>query len=243
MPAITVPCLWPESPFVVVGAGPSLTQVDLDLVHETVPRPRVIVVNNAYRLAPWADVLFAADAMWWRWQLGVPDADLPPLIYATQPTAVQWRPTVQLLQATRGTGLTLDPGKLVSGGHSGAQAINLAVHLGARVSRRIVLLGYDMQQAPDGRQHFHEDHPNGTHPTYAARLPGFCGLRTACDDLGITIVNCSPRTAIPHTVIPRCTLDAALRSCGGAAVVHATLRREPGDRDSSSPTARAGDRL
>lgn len=49
--------------WVVVGAGQSLTE---DQLAHVKGRARVIVANNAYHLAPWADALAACDSKWWR---------------------------------------------------------------------------------------------------------------------------------------------------------------------------------
>ena len=58
-----------------------------------------------------------------------------------------------------GTGLSLDPDKLVTGHNSGFQALNLAVLAGAR---RILLLGYDGKAGQDGRTHWSGGHPRPT---------------------------------------------------------------------------------
>jgi len=66
----TVPCLWPDSTIVCMATGPSLTQADCDYVRELgVP---TIAINDAHRLAPWANVLYSNDRMWWRKYKGVP---------------------------------------------------------------------------------------------------------------------------------------------------------------------------
>ena len=57
-----VPRAWVDETAVCIASGPSLTQADVDYVRG---KARVIVVNNGYLLAPWADVLYAADARWW----------------------------------------------------------------------------------------------------------------------------------------------------------------------------------
>ena len=56
-------------PCVVVASGPSLTAEDVDYCRE---RAAVIVVNDNYKLAPWADVLYAADPEWWDLHQGAP---------------------------------------------------------------------------------------------------------------------------------------------------------------------------
>ena len=79
--------LWPGEPFLICGAGPSLCADDLAVWRAAQPRPRLIVINNAYQLAPDADVLYAADAQWWQWQAAIADAAMPRLKFAAQRSA------------------------------------------------------------------------------------------------------------------------------------------------------------
>jgi hypothetical protein len=83
------------------------------------------------------------------------------------------------------------------GGNSGYQAMNLALHLGAA---RIVLLGYDMAPADDGRLHWFGAHPAGlANPdgvNFATWPKAFDRLAPALADLGVEVVNCSRRTAL-----------------------------------------------
>jgi hypothetical protein len=48
---------------VCLGGGPSLTQAQVDACRG---RAHVIAINDAFRLAPWADVLYACDWQWWK---------------------------------------------------------------------------------------------------------------------------------------------------------------------------------
>lgn len=184
--APVVPRLWPASTIVCLGGGPSLTAEDVEACRG---RAQVIAINDAYRLAPWADVLYAADAKWWKWHTGVPS--FTGLKYSLQPTAAQW-PGVQVLQNTGERGLEVDPRGLRTGRNSGFQAMNLAVHLGAR---RIVLLGYDMQRA--GRQeHWFGDHPDRGHSPYGTFVPAFATLLEPLRALGVEVLNCSRVSAL-----------------------------------------------
>lgn len=192
-----VPRLWPGSTVVCLGGGPSLTSEDVAACRGQ----RVIAINDAYRLAPWADVLYAADARWWRWHRGVPT--FTGLKYSLQRDAAHWGVTI--LQHTGDQGLETAPTGLRTGQNGGYQAINLAVHLGAT---RVLLLGYDMQVGPAGRTHWfghHPDHNVSPYHTFLARWPSIVAPLRA---LGVKVLNCSRETAL--TVFPRVSLEEAL---------------------------------
>lgn len=201
-PVITpVPRLWPHSTIACLGSGPSLTQADVDCCRECA---HVIAVNDTVRLAPWADVLYAADGKWWRRFAGMPDfRGLKYSIMAntgTRPTAQAEFRDIRILRNTGTSGLELEPDALRTGCNSGYQAINLAVHLGAR---QILLLGYDMHG-----DHFFGSHPDKTKPPFALCLPMFPTLVAPLAEAGVSIVNCTPGSAI--TCFPMGTLDAVL---------------------------------
>lgn len=192
----TVERLWPHATVVCLGSGPSLTQADVDRVRG---RARVIAVNDAFRLAPWADVLYAADAKWWRRGAGVPT--FRGLKYSILPNwTAQEFPDVRILRNTGVDGLELDPTGLRTGRNSGYQAINLAVHLGAS---QIVLLGYDMHG-----DHFFGSHPDKSKPPFALCLPLFPTLVGPLKAAGVSVVNCTPRSAV--TCFPMTPLSSVL---------------------------------
>ena len=180
-----VPKLWPGETVVCMATGPSLTPEDVASVHGAA---RVIVVNDAYRLAPWADCLYAADGKWWRWHHGVPD--FAGMKYSVQQQASQdaHKPGVVVLRNAGKRGLSLDPSSLSTGHNSGYQAINLAVHFGAR---RVLLLGYDMRGG-----HFFGDHPDNTKPPFALAIPAFSSLVSPLKAIGVDVINCTPNSAL-----------------------------------------------
>jgi len=183
-----------------IGGGPSLTQADVDLLRG---RCFVIAINDAYKLAPWADVLYACDAKWWNWHAGAPSFTGPK--YALeQRDPIDW-PGVTLLKGTGVYGLEGDPSGLRTGHNSGYQALNLAVHLGAR---RVLLLGFDLGVDDDGRTHWFGDHPDRTPSPYDAMLNAFETLVSPLAELGVDVLNCSRRTAL--TTFPIVRLEDVL---------------------------------
>lgn len=123
---------WRGEIVVVIASGPSARDADLDLVRG---KAKTIVVNNSWRLAPWADVLFACDRKWWEEHRCVPEFKGVKLAGTT---------AVEGVKRVR-----------ISGRNSGLQAINVAVQFGAR---RIILVGFDMN--PDLPVHWHPPHPD-----------------------------------------------------------------------------------
>lgn len=191
-----VPTLWPRATFVCLGTGASLTKSDVDACRGL----RAIAINNAYTIAPWAEVLYAADQKFWAWHQGVPS--FTGLKYTVEPQRIKW-PGLQVLQQDGDNtlpGLSLDQAKLRTGYNSGYQAINLAVHLGAA---RIVLLGYDMHGG-----HFFGEHPDNSRPPFALSLSMFPTLIEPLAALGVSIVNCTPNSAL--TCFPQAPLASVL---------------------------------
>lgn len=201
----TVPKLWPGETFICIGSGPSLTAADVDLCRG---RARVIAVNDAYRLAPWADVLYACDEKWWRWQHRMRADQIRTfggLKFGMQGTPDKWVKGVQRLKATGESGLELSPGGLRHGRNSGYAAINLAVHLGAA---RIVLLGYDMSIGERKQTHFFGAHADNSKPLFNLCLPNFPKLVKPLRALGIDVINCSRQSAI--NCFPKASLEQAI---------------------------------
>lgn len=203
-----LPCGWPEATIVCVASGPTLTAADLAYVQDRAP---VVAVNDAIRLAPWADVLYSSDRLWWRQYAGVPT-------FTGLKVGIGWKrgdsspiarlPEITVLTHTGADGLERDPGGLRTGGHSGYAAINLAVHLGAR---RIVLLGYTCGPV-GGRTHFFGRHPAGLQESraehYAAFQRAYHRLTGPLAELGVDVVNATPGSWI--TAFPCVPLTAAL---------------------------------
>ncbi len=193
--------LWPGETVVCMASGPSLTQADADVCRG---RARVIVVNDAWRLAPWADALYGAGH-WFRHYKGVPE--FAGLTFGIEGNAGYPKGAI-VLRNTGREGLERDPSGLKTGANSGHQAIGLAVHLGAR---RILLLGYDCQRGATGH-HFFGNHPQALNQTsdalYLEWRRNFGTLVAPLAQLGIAVVNCSRRSALPYW--PRLSIDQAL---------------------------------
>ena len=207
----TAPEMWPESTFVIVAGGPSVTPAQVDCCCNRQDRGslvRVIAVNDAYRIAPWADVLYFCDDKWWQWH-AKKLADWRGLIVRLAGGQHDFGDArIKVLKNMDKAGLCPFRDGLHNGSNSGYQAINLAVHLGAK---RILLLGFDMQ-APlvNGRPktHWFGDHPGGTSPSvYSQMLPWFDSLVAPLAKRGVEVINCTPGSAIK--VFPRAGIEEA----------------------------------
>lgn len=201
---------WPESTVFCLGGG-TITPAEVEAIRGA---GRVIAVNDAYRLAPWADALYAADRTWWHHHRGVPDFTGEKYGMRSKVATERDRPFpdgVRVLHHAARAGLSDDPSTLYIGGsgesNSGHQAIGLAVLKGAR---RIILLGYDLQLLANGRAHWFGDHPVAIRQrsNYLAYRKPFATLVEPLQARGITLLNASSHTAL--TCFPRVTLADVL---------------------------------
>jgi len=179
-----------------LATGPSLTKADVDYVRG---KAIVVAINDAHRLAPWADVLYSSDRRWWNHYKGVPEFQglrfgIGSGIGKKNPAGSKWT-GVKILRNTGYHGLEKEPDALRNGRNSGYAAINLAVHLGAR---RILLLGYNMSYLKN-RAHFFGSHPPGL-PQSASLYPGFRKnfehMVKPLAELGVEVINCTPDTSL-----------------------------------------------
>lgn len=191
------PALWEGATVVIIGGGPSLTPWQVEACRDR-PGTRVIAVNNAYQLAPWADMLYFCDDKWWGWH-AKHLADWRGMIVRLQGGQHDFGdPRIRVIRnLDQAAGLSLDRRGVHHGKNSGYQAINLSVHLGVK---KIVLLGFDQKGVVEGRRertHWHPDHPGGTSSVvYYEMRPHFDTLVRPLAQLGVEIVNCTPGSAI-----------------------------------------------
>lgn len=172
---------------VCIASGPSLTEDDCALVE--ISGHAVIVINNSWRLAPFADVLLAGDGAWW-------DA------YVAEVTIPAERVCCGEAAAKRHGIEFFKPRQ--AHWNSGMAAIWYAQAQGAA---RVVLLGYDCK-AQHGKRHWHGDHDRTKNPPMTT-ISGWA-RNFARMPVGGPVVNSSRDTAI--TRWPRVPLELALQS-------------------------------
>ena len=147
-------------------------------------------------MAPWADLLYASDAQWWR--VNAQQALKFPGIKASC-TEVEYR-AVHHIKNTGVEGFDPNPDCLRNGGNSGYAAIHIAIH--AKASR-IILLGYDM-----GGAHWFGQHEGGLRNTDSGTFQRWIPRFTGLIGRGSEIINCTPGSAL--TCFPFMPLEDAL---------------------------------
>jgi hypothetical protein len=197
-----IPKLWNDATCFILGGGPSLVKIDVSRLQDK----RVIAVNAAYRLAPWADVCWFGDGRFHDWNM-VELMGFKGLKF-TCADRQKWSPGIIQIQRSgrKMFGIDISDKCVAWNRSSGASAINLAVNLGAK---RIVLLGYDMKLV-DGKHNWHNYHQAvAPKDVYVNRfLEAFPHIKRALDDLGIECYNVSEDSAL--TDFPFITIDEAL---------------------------------
>ncbi len=199
--------------FICIASGPSLTKADCEKVQGA---GKIIAVNDCYRLAPFADHLYAADGKWWlhygdevhktfRGQCWIAVRGDSEKTHAQHLQALDRFPWLMAAYGAprQGLGRTL----VHWGGNSGYAAINMAYLLGAN---EIWLLGYDHK----GKGHWFGEHPDGpmrTNLNFQAWITAMGFLAADLIEAGVRVINCSRDTAI--TAFERKDLDECLRNC------------------------------
>jgi len=189
-----VPPLWKDRVAVLIGGGPSVTQDQIDLIREAHNEDivHVIAINNAYQIAPWADVLYACDEVWWGWYY-TDTVDFRGLRITRSLSAKRNYPDLIWIEGEpHDQGLSKRQDSIVNGRIGGYQAINLAVNFGAK---RILLIGYDMRNI-GGSSHWHGDHPNKQRPIWANRIEHFKNLLPDLKEREIDVINCTPGSVL-----------------------------------------------
>lgn len=195
---------WSTKPAVVIASGPSLSDEQLAHVEAKRSSCHVIAVNNTAERAPWADVVYMGDFVCLRHYL----PRLKPVCtgeWVTQCRAGAERWKLTHVKPSSNKGMTLQ--RIHMNGNSGAQAFNLAAAFGAT---RILLLGFDMKPAKDGRDHWFGQHPKPLvqKQLYGDWLHKFEFIAKDAKALGLEVINCTPGSAL--TLFPMQPITEAL---------------------------------
>lgn len=177
---------WRGQTCIVVGTGPSAKSASLS---ECEGKARCIVIKQSWRLAPWADVLYGIDRGWWLTNNGA--REFKGLRVSPSPTACRLFGMREVTLKTVPWLLTKETGVLgcglkTGGGHSGFQAVNLAVQFGAT---KIVLAGFDMTL--ERGAHWHKEGHGVAKPNenrVAEWRKAFDGCADQFKSLGVTVI-------------------------------------------------------
>jgi hypothetical protein len=184
---------WEGRCVIVAATGPSLTPEIAELCRGDL----IIAVNDAYRLLPFADALYACDRKWWdvhencRGFAGEKWSSHDDKGNDKRAQAAKYG--LRLIAGTGKKGFSLDPDNIHYGGNSGFQAVNLAILWGAA---RIVLVGFDMRFVGD-RAHFFGSHPKPltNNTSYAGFIRHFEAALPSLPK-GVEIVNATKDSAL-----------------------------------------------
>lgn len=172
----------------------------LSSYYEPLHNRHVIGVNNAYQIGSWVDAVFFGDCSWYLVHRRELARAFPGLKISCCPRFANKRKEdsegIKFLQkdSEHRIGISTNPTKVAWNNNSGAAAINVAVHFGAK---RIRLLGFDMTLDKKGVSHWHGSHGNKTKkPPFGRHLKGFPLIAREARKLGVEILNVSPISII-----------------------------------------------
>jgi hypothetical protein len=183
---------WQWETVAVIATGPSLTREQCEIVRDK--GWKILAVSNAYRMAPWCDVIYAGDLNWWKTYEREARETSPQAALWTCSNTAAARFNLNFVQGNNSKGL--GHAIIHTNGNSGSQAINLAYLWGAKKMR---LLGFDMKPGEDGAKHFFGNHP----PRLVQQMlfaEWIKRLKPVAEDLakrGVEVINCTPGSALP----------------------------------------------
>src|SRR5262245_41906712 len=217
IPDRLVPLLCAGGTVACLASGPSLAIEDVEALRAA--GALLVAINDAVRLAPFADVFYSGAKAWWPRHCKQPLwTERHRLVDAFAGIKIsleldQDRPGIHkdgtiILRNTGTDGLERVPNGLRTYQNSGGAAINLALHLGAT---RIILLGYDM--GPDGKGRHHFSDPSGRpHSSPYSLVRNLIKTMVGpLEAVGVEVVNCSRSAGLP--CFPRRMLADVLAPC------------------------------
>jgi hypothetical protein len=170
-------------------------------------RGAVLAINSAYKIAPFADMLYWADRSWvYQHRFEIPKVWRGGLLVSrTDPCSADvnaWPWPVHQLRHEPTWALSVDPAA-VAGFCSGANAINIARHAGAAPT---ILLGFEGRSSGN----WHNDHKAKpkVDPYPKHIVPSLKAMAAELARSGSMIVNCTPNSAL--SFFPYLPIDEVL---------------------------------
>lgn len=156
--------------YAVLATGPSMS---LGIAEYVKTRCRAVAVNDAFRIAPWADALVCNDRAWW-WKY---------------PEALDFAGRKFCGTQLKGTERLPYNGEFPPGTNSGLQGMRVAHMLGAKL---VLLCGFDMHSK--NGHHYFGPHPAPLRNTVDSRFRVHIAQFkrwTGCE-----VLNCTPGSAL-----------------------------------------------
>lgn len=181
-----------------MASGPSMCAEDAELVRKWRDGKTrfAAAINTTYRLAPWADLIYACDLRWWDEYFE--DVNRR----RTEATLVGHNEMALKKYPLEPSGVP----ETHTGGNSGCMLIHHLMH--QRQASRLILLGYDMGAGGDG--HWHGKHPHGWPEPVNFKAWREHIRRVAAERPEVEIINCTRETAL--TCFPQMPLEDALNA-------------------------------
>jgi hypothetical protein len=205
-----VPREWKGQTTFILGGGPSLLAAAqiVDLKDELRRYGRIIAINDAFLLSPYADVLFFADIEWFDDNKNDLSRFEGGRIITRCCPSPDWQRYVKrpICRVARNMAVGLSKHSCaVAGWCGGSNATNLAYLFG---STRIVLLGFDMKG-----KNWHQRHKRDKKPDCYKQdfIPHFLRMAKCLQKERITVINTTKGSAM--TCFPYQPLGDVL-SCG-----------------------------
>ncbi len=230
-----VPRIWEGGDVWILGGGPSVPYqfgIPEEVVQQVVKKEsppsiyspymsalhdkHVIGINMAYRIGNWIDMVVFGDRTFFLEQ--IEGLSQFPGLRVCLSSSVKFPSWVKYIKrdTSKTMGISTNPHMAGWSGNTGAAAISIAYHTGAK---RVILLGFDMKMGDNQYQHWHDLYNRGplrsTDIRRMKRLPfnhhlkGFDNIARDAEKLGLTILNACPDSAITH--FPKCTVDDILK--------------------------------
>ncbi len=137
---------------IVLASGPSLTLEQIDAARRS--GHHCIVVNRTFEKFLDANTVYMGDYLAIKTYNADVVARFKGKLVTQDPSAAARWPHWKLVRGANREGLGKE--RIHQNGNSGVQALNLAFLWGFE---RIILIGFDMKNGPNGEKHHHPDHP------------------------------------------------------------------------------------
>lgn len=179
----------------MVAPGPTAAY-DLRGVREHLQRLRerqqlsVLAIGEAYSVVGEADAYYHCDEQWWKAFADKMPANAPGRSFSLDAT-----PHTQKFSHGLHFEITTEYPKIITGLHSGIQAMNVAYHFGARY---LGLVGFNLQKV-SGKTHF-----------FGERKPGVLHCYSPYDRFAAIHVRAAPSFKAAGVTVFNCTTSSAL---------------------------------